>query len=428
MSRRQLTSIMAKGEPNPLISLFRQCVVRISDGGGKFRGTGFFVAPGRVVTCAHLVYGSAELRVWWRDRLAPLAVVAEEVPPFALAPDSASYPLPDLALLDVAGAEEWGHPCVKLMAGHRVLDGSPIALYLAGYSIEHGGSSALTGAVTEFESEVHEGPHTLYKLKRGLLLREFSGSPILDLQAGTVAGIVASRQRQHGDLGGFAVPADALREAFPDAAEANLMFHQVDDRWKTAVEAENVAATERAGQRARLRLRPAVVRLAPGEEVSAATLLRPRHAVVGYVGHEQLLNDLAAWCEQEPMDAESAELWFVTGGGGFGKTRLAIQACLEAEARGWTAGLLPPDLSDSDLEALAVWPGRLLIVVDYAETRPALVGRLVEELEAHSPRLVGKDHASSAPPRYSRRPGRAVQSSARRTPWRPAAPGADVPP
>ena len=80
------------------------------------------------------------------------------------------------------------------------------------------------------------------------------------------------------------------------------------------------------------------------EDVSAAVMLRPRHAVVDYVGRQQLLADLAAWCEREPANSQTTQLWFVTGGGGFGKTRLAVQACTEAEARGWTAGLLPPTL------------------------------------------------------------------------------------
>ena len=56
------------GEPNPLIALFRRCVVCITDEAGRFRGSGFFVAPGRVVTCGHVVHGAAALRVRWQDQ------------------------------------------------------------------------------------------------------------------------------------------------------------------------------------------------------------------------------------------------------------------------------------------------------------------------------------------------------------------------
>ena len=373
----------AEGEPNPLIALFRQCVVCITDEAGRFRGSGFFVAPGRVLTCGHVVHGAAALRVQWQDRVVPVGDVAA-VPPLASVTDPGSYPLPDLAVLGVDEAAGWGHPCAVLMLGQPVLGGPPDGLYLAGYTIEHGPVPALTGATTGFESLVTEDGHTFFKVKRGLVLPGFSGSPLLDLEAGAVAGIVESSRGRHADLGGFAVPAAELAAAFPEVLEASQAFHRGDGRWATAAEAERVRAAERAGHRARLPLRPPVVALARDEDVSAAKVLRPRHAVVDYVGREQLLGALADWCEREPEDGESTRLWFVTGGGGFGKTRLAVEACREAQARGWTAGLLTPGASQAKLQALAEWPGRLLIAVDYAEAHPGLVGQLAEELAART--------------------------------------------
>ena len=383
---RDFRDYFRAGEPNPLMELFRQCVVCISDASGGFRGTGFFVAPGRVLTCAHVIPGAQRLEVLWRDRSMPTAAVSA-MPPLSAVAESATYPLPDLAVLDLGGdAHGWDHPCVRLAADRPVLAGSPEALYLAGYTIRPDASPVLTGMTTEFENVVSVYGHTSYKLKRGQLLPGFSGSPLLNLRTGSVAGIVESSQGTRSDLGGFALSAGAIATAFPDVFEANREFHLGDDRWTMAVEAERARAAERAGSRGRLPLRPPVIPLMADENLSAAKILRPRHAVVRYVGRQQLLTDLAAWCETESAGADMAELWFVTGGGGFGKTRLAIEACVEAEARGWTAGLLPPDVSEGKLEALAEWPGRLLIVIDYAETRPALVGRLVEELAACSPR------------------------------------------
>jgi hypothetical protein len=245
-----------------------------------------------------------------------------------------------------------------------VLGGGAAGWYLAGYTIEHGPNPASTGVTAEFESLITEGADTFYKLKRGQLLPGLSGSPLLDLRTQAVAAIAESSRGKGAELGGFAVPADALAAAFPAVASANQEFHARDGRWREAAEAERTLAAERAGLRGRLPLRPPVVELPPGEEVSAATALRPRHAVVGYVGREQLLDDLAAWCERQPANGEAAELWFVTGAGGFGKTRLAVEACRDAETRGWTAGLLPPAAGDSQVQALAEWPGRLLIAVD----------------------------------------------------------------
>jgi hypothetical protein len=372
------------GDPNPLIGLFRRCVVCINDDRGRFRGSGFFAAPGRVVTCGHVAHGAAALRLQWQDQTAAVNGVAA-VPPLESVADPGSYPLPDLAVLSVDEAAGWEHPCAALSAEQPVLGGRD-GLYLAGYTVEHGPVPALTGATTEFESLVSEDRHTFFKLKRGLVLHGFSGSPLLDLRTGLVAGIMESTRGTGSDLGGFAVPIAELAAAFPELLDSNRAFHAGDDRWETAAGAEKLRAAERDGGRRRLPLRPPVVPLMPGEDLSPAKVLRPRHAVAGYVGRQQLLGELAGWCEREPGDGGSIGLWFVTGGGGFGKTRLAVEACREAEARGWTAGLLRPDASPDGLRALAEWPGRLLVAVDYAESSPALIGQFAEELAARAPR------------------------------------------
>jgi hypothetical protein len=380
-----MTQTTAEADPNPLISLFRQCVARISDGKGRFRGTGFFAAPGQLVTCAHVAHGAQELRVQWQGREA-LAGGIVGAPPLASVTKPGTYPLPDLAVLTIEDARGWDHPCAALATGRPAVDGSPAALYLAGFTVEHGNATALTGATTEFESLIREGDDEFFKLKRGRVLPGFSGSPLLDLRAGAVTGIVESSRGSKADLGGFAVPASTLTAVFPDLAEENRRFHGSDTRWAKAAEAERTRAADRDGQRARLPLRPPVVGLEPDTDTSPATVLRPRHAFVAYVGRERLLADIASWCEQETAGGGAVQLWFVTGGGGFGKTRLAVEACREAEGRGWTTGLLPPDADERKLETLADWPGRLLIAVDYAETRPALISRLIEELAARPDR------------------------------------------
>lgn len=251
-----------EADPNPLITLLRQCIVQIQDGGGRLRGTGFFVAPGRVVTCAHVVHGASAIQVMWQGQEVS-AAVAGAVPSLDTVASPAAYPLPDLALLDVGeAAQEWDHPCVRLWAGTPALDRSPDVLYLAGYTIEHTADTpALTGATTEFESAITEDQHTFYKLKRGQVLPGFSGSPLLNLRTGSVTGIVESSRGRHADLGGFGVPAEGLASAFPGLLAANQGFHQDDDRWTAAVEAERTRSAERDGARVRLALRPPVVPL-----------------------------------------------------------------------------------------------------------------------------------------------------------------------
>ena len=41
------------------------------------------------------------------------------VPPLESVADPGSYPLPDLAVLDVEEAAGWGHPCAALATGSR---------------------------------------------------------------------------------------------------------------------------------------------------------------------------------------------------------------------------------------------------------------------------------------------------------------------
>ena len=368
-------------EPNPLFDLFRQCVVRIDDEAGTFRGTGFFAAAGRVLTCADVIHGAQGLRVQWQGHAAPATVTAA-VPSLDVVAGPAGHLLPDLAVLHMDSACGWDYPCAQLTDELPAQGAHPDVLYLAGYTIEHDRAPALTGMTTEFESPVREDGREFYKLKRGRLLSGFSGSPLLNTRTGLVSGIVGGSRSQNTDLGGFAVPMTQLAAILPDTTQPNQRWHAA---WVQAMETEREQAAKREGSRGRLPLQRPVARLKPNREVSPATLLRPRHAVVGYVGRDRLLCDIAAWCETERGEHEPA-LWLVTGAGGSGKTRLAVQACVEAEARGWTTGFLRAEVSQPGLHDLAEWPGRLLIAIDHAETRTAILGRLVEELRARAPR------------------------------------------
>jgi len=361
-----------EGEADPLITLFRACVVRVDDGHGTFRGTGFFVSPGTVLTCAHVVHGVASLSVAWEGTTFP-ASVRQAVPPLSTVANAATYPLPDLAVLSIEDAEAVvGHPCVRLAGGGPPAMGE--ALYLAGYTTEHDPDQAgFTGASAELESPVTEGGVTFHKLKGAQVLGGFSGSPLLSLESFEVQGVVESTRDRRSDLGGFAVAVPTVAEHLVDVTAANAAFHRTDPRWAHAGGAQREAVATRAGLRDRLALLRPTVGVEWSAERSVADLLRPRHTVVDYVGREQLLAEIESWCERP----EALAVWFVTGRGGFGKTRLAVEACRGAQRRGWTSGLLAPEATPADIDGLLAWPGRLLVAVDYAETRPDTLARLL---------------------------------------------------
>ena len=115
-----------------------------------------------------------------------------------------------------------------------------------------------------------------------------------------------------------------------------------------------------------------------------AGLLVPRRQVVPFVGRDDELAGLICWCE----DAAAGRVRLVTGPGGVGKTRLAVQLCEEMGDRGWWC---VPVAEGAEATALSVVRGRtargrVLLVVDYAETRLGL-SSLLREVAADAGRV-----------------------------------------
>ncbi len=113
---------------------------------------------------------------------------------------------------------------------------------------------------------------------------------------------------------------------------------------------------------------------------SPAMLLRAEAEAVTFHGREQELDQLLEWCHQGHNDLS---LRVLIGPGGQGKTRLARHLCDTLRHQKWIAGHLRTDLPDDsvspDLSVLdTAYP--LLLVVDYAETRPRLLRHLLERL------------------------------------------------
>jgi hypothetical protein len=101
-------------------------------------------------------------------------------------------------------------------------------------------------------------------------------------------------------------------------------------------------------------------------------LLRAEYGVVRFHGRERELADLHGWC----MEGPAVRVRLYMGPGGMGKTRLALETARLLRAEGWQAGFLSPNPA---LPAAAIWPtlsrrgGRMLLIVDYAETRRELL-------------------------------------------------------
>ncbi|MGW1909190.1 VMAP-C domain-containing protein [Streptomyces sp. NPDC002076] len=178
-------------------------------------GSGFFIAPGWLLTCAHVVgkggaevcRGESAMSVTWLERtfadgwtertgtgtarlLAPRPEAAQAV--------RDRWSFPDLALVQVSGADDV--PCLWLAdreAGPR----TPVGLY--GWSVQTGELGIRHG-----DGELAGADARALLLTGSLPVGGLSGGPVLDLRHGSVIGVIKGRRTEDG----VAVPVTALSE------------------------------------------------------------------------------------------------------------------------------------------------------------------------------------------------------------------------
>ncbi|HEV8562617.1 MAG TPA: hypothetical protein VGR06_40385, partial [Actinophytocola sp.] len=107
---------------------------------------------------------------------------------------------------------------------------------------------------------------------------------------------------------------------------------------------------------------------------SVAWLLHPAKEVIGFFGRGWVLQELQSWC----ADPDMAVVRLVAAPGGYGKTRLARELC--ARLPGWASWWVKDGGEADAIAAITTGtaPGRVLMVVDYADARdPAAVAGLL---------------------------------------------------
>ncbi|WP_167631834.1 tetratricopeptide repeat protein, partial [Mariprofundus ferrooxydans] len=111
-------------------------------------------------------------------------------------------------------------------------------------------------------------------------------------------------------------------------------------------------------------------------------LLRAEEAVVPFdPARNPELDELNTWLDdvKHPLAVR-----LITGSGGLGKTRLALELCQQREELRWHAGLLNGDLEAKDMasswQELKKLNKPLLIVIDYAETRQTILLSLIRAM------------------------------------------------
>lgn len=191
------------------------CTVKITISGSGGWGTGFFVAPGLILTCAHVVKAASanSVTVFYPGQNQSYLAIFESLPE---ANEQA-----DLVLLKLQDAIP-SHPCVYLDAVIALND----RLYSYGYPDDFS-----EGAFTTFESEALTGGNSFIKFKAGQVRPGMSGSPLLNQSTGKVCGIVKFTRDRSIDLGGGAIPTRVIMEQFPQLRQLQQEFHQRDRRW-----------------------------------------------------------------------------------------------------------------------------------------------------------------------------------------------------
>lgn len=176
-------------------------------------GTGFFVAPGRVVTCAHVIAT--------RDGalLGDLSIVRPEepsvkIPVFAESVHAAEYP--DLALLRVVTLTAFSsqHPIIPLDPSVHPRD--KVYTYAFGKTDTRKPGASVTAEVEGWAQPGGDGPHRgqLIQLKAGQIVPGVSGAPLLNLRTGKVCGVLKGTRDLTADLGGWAISASEIQARF----------------------------------------------------------------------------------------------------------------------------------------------------------------------------------------------------------------------
>ena len=336
----------------------RRFVVRVEDGYGRVLGSGFFAAPGWVVTCAHVVGDRAVATVTPADSTIHVGsstwrVVARSAPP-PPGWSSGFWPYPDMAVL--RAGQDVEHPCPLLDARDPASDEE---CHAWGYARREDGVAPV-GSPASFRFEGVEGDGFL-RLKAGQAAPGLSGAPLVCPSRRAIVGVTAVTRDSTADLGGWAVPVSAL---FSGGEQVPVSL------------AEAGAKIQAANRSAAVRYRRAWNAVLPvgaegvldqtwaeferGPRSTPSSLLRADFGVVPYLFRDAELEESVTWCENADATTPMAIMRVPARGGG-GKTRFAIELCKRLEGSGWVTGLWRGDRGVDRV------PLPRLVVVDYAE-------------------------------------------------------------
>jgi len=352
----------------------RRFVVRIDEAGNNVtRGSGVLVAPGWVLSCAHVVEGLDRVSVV-PDRGAaaegdaPLAVTgwvrarSEARPEVS---ETAFWPFPDLAVIEL---EDWSdHLFAPLVMAEPQRKGESHAW---GFGRREAGVAAV-GSPASFVYVGQEGDGFL-SLKAGDAPPGLSGAPLVCPAQRGVVGVMSVSRNPSDARGGWASPATALtgdQGAPGELADlgTRMVAHNQREAWRHRDRWNRVLPVTGADRTVNMPWEG----LAGARLPAPSVMLRAEFCLVHYLFREADLNAAVSWCRsQSPV-----EISYIDAQGGAGKTRFAIELCQQMRRRGWVAGMLPRQ--DHGISEI---PQPRLVAVDYVEERDSAA--LAEQISA----------------------------------------------
>lgn len=201
--------------------LLPDSTVRI-DIGRLHAGSGFFAAPGVVVTCDHVLRA---LELTTNAAPPDVRVVGTDEREYRVLDVSDRSTANDLAVLRVEPAHD--HPCALLAVGLR--GGDDLVTF--------GATEKRPGGVpTELRAEgmTNEDP-PMMKLSGGQVQPGMSGSPVLSLRTGGVCGVLKRTRDPSQPLGGYAIPIQTLFRLAPSLERGSNRFHEAHPAWFDAL-------------------------------------------------------------------------------------------------------------------------------------------------------------------------------------------------
>ncbi|MEM6254671.1 MAG: tetratricopeptide repeat protein, partial [Cyanobacteria bacterium P01_D01_bin.156] len=308
--------------------LLQKCTVKLSVLETGEVGTGFFIAPGFILTCEHVVRDGRTCSVRYGD--------TEE---FATAEVIGGWADCDVALLAFEPTGD-GLPCVML--GDSLQPGDD--LFLFGYPTRNFADGC---PVTASFEGIAPGPPREIKFKAGRITPGMSGSPLLNLRTGMVCGMVTFTRDETSDLGGGAVPVAEIWQCLPEQVrQANSEFHQRDRRWQRALpkaeETGQVLISQSVDGNQNITVgsisgNPTII----GNQTIENILPTPTPDVTGipsnlrergsrtFVGRDQTLKEL----HSKLQTSQTLAITALQGMGGIGKTEMAVQYALQYKSQ-----------------------------------------------------------------------------------------------